>query len=503
LRITDVSDLRQTESQLREAAERYRSLFLANRDGILLVDPQTGAIVDANPAIGSLLGAHPAELLWQQLTSLFAPDRQLQQSLLLRRAREGGNPLIEIELRHGEGPLVSAEVTVSPTQIGNQLLEQYMVRDVSERRRLSEALVQAQKMEAVGQLAAGIAHDMNNVLTVVLAAGAALREEERPTDWMDALSELLEAAGRGRELVARLLSFSRRTPPRRRTFDLRLVVGEVARLLTRTLPASVRVRAEVPGEAVWLDGDESQWHQALLNLGVNGRDAMPAGGVFSLELRPAPGGRARLVARDTGTGMSEEVRRRAFEPFFTTKGQGAGTGLGLPIVFNVVTVHSGTIRIESGAEQGSAFHIEVPLAPPPAQAAAGASAAACLPMGRVLVVDDEPGVRSALTRLLERAGQRVVTAGSVDEGITRLGAEPAPTVVLCDVSMPERSGVELAEFLHRQPRPPPCVIMSGNLDPQVRTRLEGFGVQVFLEKPFSPQELTMALQRVMGGAAAR
>lgn len=496
--VTDITEQRQAEERQRDAVLRLRALFDGSRDGILLVDPVTHTVSDANPAMSALLGCSTTALVGRPVEQLFSSERTLAQGLRLRRAREDGKPVGEIEWRSPRGGTVVTEVMVSPVRTPTGTTDQYVVRDTSERRRLMDALTQAQKMDALGLLASGVAHDMNNVLSVVMHAAGALGRERLSGEGGEALGELLEATHRARDLVSTLLTFTRRTPAHRRTFDLREAVGEVVRMLRRTLPANIALEVRLPPQALPVDGDPSQWHQAILNLGVNARDAMARGGKLTVE-GTVDEHLVTLLVSDTGVGMNDETRRRAFEPFFTTKPLGAGTGLGLSIVYNVVTAHGGRVEVDSALGRGTTFRLVVPRAVAPASGEAladvPAEAVGTVPAWRLLVVDDEDLVARGAVRVLRQAGLQVESAGSGASALELLASKGPFDVVLCDAMMPGLDGGEVARRILADFPSSRVVIMSGNLDARERQRLTSLGVRWFLDKPFSADDVL----RLLGG----
>lgn len=485
----ETTELHRAEEAQQELFTLYQSLFSSSRDGILLVDEETQEIHDANPSACTMLRQERPALCGRPLKTL-APlghENELRTSLS-RALREGA--AVELTLLRGDTRF-TAEMTVGALQRRGRTLWQCVFRDVSERKRLMEALLQSQKLEAVGQLAAGVAHDMNNVLAVVIAASEAMEDLPLPDVGKQTLGELSEAATRGKELVAQLLATTRRGAVQQKTFDLRATIESAARLLQRLLPKTIAIRVERPTAPLYLRGDEGQWHQVLLNLGVNARDAMPNGGTLHLRLVRNESG-ALLEVIDTGVGMSEEVRQRALEPFFTTKEQGHGTGLGLSMVYNTVTAHGGVFSLESTPHHGTTAQILIPEALLPATTPEPSLNAAS--PGKVLLVDDEASVRSSVGRLLRMSGYEAVPAGSVEEALQQVREQGPFRIVLCDFSMPGHDGAALVEALTAEEPIERFIIMSGFLSDAIRAKLTALGVRYFLEKPFGRKELLAILR---------
>jgi signal transduction histidine kinase/ActR/RegA family two-component response regulator len=381
-----------------------------------------------------------------------------------------------------------------------------------EKRRNEEQLRQAQKMEAVGQLAGGVAHDFNNLLTVMLSAATALLESipaEHPSQ--EDAREVLHAGERAAALTRQLLAFSRRQALAPRAIDLGQIALGMERMLQRvigeTVSLSVRARAPAPVFA-----DPGQIELVLLNLAVNARDAMPRGGRLEIDVavlaehdpgRPdgadvPPGPLATLAVRDTGVGMDPEIRARIFEPFFTTKGPGRGTGLGLSTVLGIVGQSGGAIRVHSEQSNGSEFRIFLPVHQ--GKSVTALETPRNTPCGHhetILVVEDDERLRAMLRRTLREHGYEVLEAGTPGEALALAAQRAAPSLVLTDVILPEGNGVDLARELSRTWRGIPVIFMSGYagehlsavdaLPPDAR----------FVPKPFTPDVLLATVREVL------
>jgi signal transduction histidine kinase/CheY-like chemotaxis protein len=379
-----------------------------------------------------------------------------------------------------------------------------------EKRIREEQLRQAQKMEAVGQLAGGVAHDFNNLLTVVLSAGSSLHERLPPGDpGEEEAREIVEAAERAAALTRQLLAFSRRQHLAPRLVDLGEIAAGMETMLRRTLGEAVALRLEVQGPApVW--ADPGQLEIALLNLCVNARDAMPRGGRLDVSVatlgaedpaRPrggdVPGGPLALLSvRDTGTGIDAATRERIFEPFFTTKGQGRGTGLGLPIVHGVVTEAGGAIRIESEQGRGTEFRLYFPLRAGEARAAPERSAPAH-PTGTetVLVVEDDPHLRGVVRRVLSQHGYGVRAVGSAADA--RAVSGDAPDLVIADIILPDGNGLDLVRELSARWPSAGVLFISGYTGEHLRA-IGALPQDVhILPKPFTAETLLVRVREAL------
>ncbi|MFO0662219.1 MAG: ATP-binding protein, partial [Polyangiaceae bacterium] len=348
------------ERASREVTDRFRALFRASRDGLVLLDANTRWILEANPSFCAMLGYAPEALDEKFFDQLFPAKVALSQRLQLDQARQTSGSPLDIDLVHAEGRIVTTEIVVSSSASERGPVDHYVVRDVTERRAVAERALQAQKMEAVGQLASGVAHELNNVLMVISTVAETL-PSHGSTEVVEARNDLLDTARRGRDVIAALMTTARRGPALVGAFDLVDTTVQVVHMMKRLVPANVSVTFMVPSEPVLVSGDAAQIHQALLNLAINARDALPNGGEIQFHVTQQ-GATTRVSVRDNGVGMAPEVRRRALEPFFTTKPVGQGTGLGLSTVYAVVNHHRGTVTIDSVEGSGTTVTLEFPLA---------------------------------------------------------------------------------------------------------------------------------------------
>jgi signal transduction histidine kinase/ActR/RegA family two-component response regulator len=377
-----------------------------------------------------------------------------------------------------------------------------LVRDITDRVRLERDLAHAQKMESVGRLAGGVAHDFNNLLTAILAHAEFVREETGPAHAARPdLDGIVQSANLGAQLTRRLLAVARKQPVTMTRVSLPRLVGELDVVLRRTVGPSIDVQTVVRVADGDVLADTGQLEQVLLNLAVNARDAMPAGGVLSVTVEPdpeLPDARVRLTVADTGAGMDAATRDRIFDPFFTTKPDGQGTGLGLSIVYGIVTRAGGSIAVESAPGRGSRFDLRFPIA---TALSATPQVARDVPVGgseTVLVAEDDPAVRQLAVRTLQRYGYHVLAARDGVHALDIARSHPGPIhLLLTDVLMPRMGGPEAAERLRRERPGIPVVFMSGytaghDLDPHAER---------VVAKPFAVEELAVAVRDAMDRAA--
>ena len=395
-------------------------------------------------------------------------------------------------------------------------------QEIAERTRLEQQLLQAQKMEALGQLAGGIAHDFNNLLTVISGNLSLARLHSRLDDKTVALLQAAEqGAHRASDLTRQLLAVGRRTFSLPQALDLHDVVREVVEILRRTIDPRIVIETPAP-EIVWyVHADSGQMFQALMNLCMNARDAMPEGGRLRIALenvtreKPANGGSVRgqsecyvrLTVSDTGIGMEESVCRRVFEPFFTTKEVGKGTGLGLAMAYGIVTQNKGTITVESTPGMGSRFMIELPRhieLETDAEFSAEVISEKAAPQTpertgeTVLVVEDEDGIRKLARTVLEQVGFMVLEAEDGVRGLDVYKKEQNRiAAVILDLTMPKRSGLEVLASLRRVNPGVRVILCSGYSAAAQKLDLVKIGVMAFLQKPYTPAELARTLCNVL------
>jgi CheY-like chemotaxis protein len=366
-----------------------------------------------------------------------------------------------------------------------------------------EQLRQTQKLEAVGRLAGGIAHDMNNVLAAIMGMASALRANCSDQDLRARpLDSILHASSRGRDLVKGLTEFASKRLEEPRWFSLNDLVRKEAELLGHARLRQVRLELDLDPALPGIRGDASALGSTIMNLGINALDAMPDGGTLCIRSRTLDGPRIELTVTDTGCGMPPEVLARAVEPFFTTKPVGKGTGLGLARVYGTVKAHGGTVELQSRPGQGTCvrmlFPVEVaaPQLPDPA--------ASPLPEGghrqlSVLLVDDDDLIQGSTHALLEVMGHRTVTVSSGEAALVQLEAGYQPDIVLLDMNMPGLGGAGTLPRLRALRPPLPVLLATGRVDQTVLDLVQAHPNVTLLSKPFGIKELRQQLQARTGG----
>jgi PAS domain S-box-containing protein len=532
----DVTERIEAERALRENEERLRILADGLPGGLVfqLRVEQGGRarrFTYMSAGVASLHGLDAASALRDPLP-LF---RQLEEpgwarlQELLDDALARGSP-IAAELRYrppGCGARWSLLRTVPRRTPDGAVLWDGVEIDVTERKlaeeerhRLQLLLLQSQKMEAVGQLASGVAHDFSNLLGVILLNLEMLGEQDLPAHTRDELEQASDAVNRGVALSRQLLVFSRREVPQPRPVELHALFGNLLRMLRRMIGETIALELAPWPEDLWLDADPGMIEQVIMNLVVNARDAMPGGGRVTLRTEVLelggdshesptarhPAARAGcfvlIEVRDTGIGMDEATAKRAFEPFFTTKETGRGTALGLATVHDIVEQHHGWVELETAPGRGSTFRVILPRmdgAPPDSAEAIVSRPTWRRGRERVLVVEDDPAFRRVVSSSLERLGYIVATAAHGDEAVERwAGAARELDLVLSDVVLPGTvSGPELVAFLRRHHPGLKAVLMSGYSADTVGIVLPTDGSVRFLQKPIPSHVLTRTIREAL------
>jgi PAS domain S-box-containing protein len=512
---------KRTEEQLRISEVRYRRLFESAKDGILILDAATGQIVDANPFMTELLGYSHGEYLGKYLWQIGAfADLVANQAAFEKLRRRHYIRYDNLPLKAKDGRLVDVEFVsnVYPEEGHEHDTIQCNIRDSTQRKSTERKLFQAQKMAAMGIFTGGVAHNINNLLGVIIGNMELLRErtaEDKKS--MEYAHEAIEAALQGAELIRRMLAFARQQPLRPQRIDINELVSNIVKTLGGLIGEDVQVSLHLSEEMVWpvlIDGP--QLEASIMNLAVNAREAMPHGGRldFSTSNRrldaeadlvvpvTTPGDYVAITVSDTGVGMSGEVMQHIFEPFFSTKGLAdkPGTGLGMSTVFGFIQQSGGHIGVESKVGAGSTFRLFLPRldevapiekAPTPRDALGGRES--------VLVVEDNAAVRRAVVRQLESLGYNVLQAKDAATALAVLAEEPVD-LLFTDIVIPGTiDGVALARTAQAHWPSIKILLTTGFGDTASRGDAQGLLV---LEKPYRTTDLARALRQTLDGDRA-
>jgi two-component system, cell cycle sensor histidine kinase and response regulator CckA len=510
-------EIKRNEQALRRSEARYRSLVQSSVYGIYRASLQ-GRFLDVNAALISMLGYTSAEevLLLDPEKHVFANPEE--QHRLFDQFRDTGRlEGMDVKWKRRDGSTITVRISgraVASEDEPADVLEA-IAEDVTERRALEEQFRQAQKMEAVGRLAGGVAHDFNNLLMVVSGyAEVILSKLEIDDPLSDKARAIQQAADRATTLTRQLLAFSRKQLLELKVVDVNAIVSDMERLLRPLIGENVELVAKLAPHAGYTRADAGQLEQVLMNLVVNAKDAMPAGGTLTIQTENIladdssrrgqafirPGSYVMLSVTDTGMGMDKETQLRIFEPFFTTKEKGKGTGLGLSTVYGIVKQSGGYVMVHSELGHGSSFHIYLPQvegtaekhSAPAARAAAGGTET-------ILLVEDEESVRQLVRDTLESKGYKVIEAENGEGGIS-VAAQHAGKIdlVITDVVMPGMGGREMAEEIVKIRPETKILYLSGYAEDAILSEGGIENATPFLQKPFTLQNLSRKVREVLG-----
>ena len=519
--VADISERKRAEEALRASEAQYRALFDLSPFPKALFDLETRRFLAVNEAAVRHYGYSREELVGMTVDDLQPPHELPQYRKRVATDRPGAERSARRKHRKKDGSVLEVELTCHRLTLEGRECVLAVALDVTERSNMERQMREAQKMEAIGNLAGGIAHDFNNLLSVVLSYSEILAAGLKAGDPMRAdLGEISAAGKRAADLTRQLLAFSRRQVLQPRALDLGTVVSGVTRMLQRLVGEDVEMSVVAAPGLGTVMADPGQVEQVLMNLVVNARDAMPDGGKLTIETsnveldadyaRSHPdvvaGGYVMLAVTDTGSGMSAATRERIFEPFFTTKENGKGTGLGLSTVFGIVRQSGGNVWVYSEPGEGTTFKVYLPLADGAFVPAVDVAADTRSGSGTetILLVEDEEPVRTLARTILERAGYRVLEAQSGGDALLICEQHPARIhVLVTDVVMPRMSGRQLAERLCAVRPEMKVLFMSGYTDRSiVRHGILDSDV-AYLQKPITPGLLTRRVREVLDAKDGR
>ncbi len=515
------------ERRAAEIVDARLAAIVQSSDDAIVSKTLEGVVMSWNEAATRIFGFEAAEMIGTSIYRLIPPERHDEERRVIERISRGERVArIETERLRKDGGRIVIELSVSPLRdrSGRIVGAASIKRDVTERRRAEQQLRQAAKMEAIGRVAGGLAHDFNNQLHALRGfADFVARDPNLGPTAREDLHQVQRAADRMASLTRQLLAFSRRQVLTPETVDLDGAVSEMQPMLQRLIGSNVEMRVDRAPGTKWVRVDPAQLLQVVMNLAINARDAMPGGGRLEMrtgtcwlgtadvlvmeEFELEPGEFAVLSVSDSGVGIEPADLPQIFEPFFTTKGIGEGTGLGLPTVHGIVTQSHGAIQVTSTPGRGTTFTIYLPLAPAPEpdQPALSRASGAHEIGARVLVVGDEDLVREVAARSLEQAGFRVQRARHGREALQILETAPRFDLVVSDVVMPVMGGRELGQRLAGIYPDLPIIWMSGHPREALSDIVGTAEESRYLQKPVAPDTLVSAARRVLHlrGAAER
>jgi PAS domain S-box-containing protein len=516
--IREISQRKRAEEKLRESEERYRELF-ENANDIVYTHDLAGDLTSVNRMGEQISGYTRDEILKMNITQIVAPEHLDRVRQMVADATSWvGATTCELEIVTRDHERVMLEVSSRLVwQKRKPVAVQGIARDVTGRKTLEDQLRQAQKIEAIGKLAGGVAHDFNNILTAIIGhADLMLKEPGQGSErTLSGVQAIKNAAERAAGLTQQLLAFSRKQVLRPVILNLNAMISESMKMLRPVITEHIQLALVLDPALGSMKADPGQIEQVIVNLVVNARDAMPQGGKLTIETARVnlddayarqhasvrPGHYVMLAVSDTGSGMNADAQAHIFEPFFTTKGRGKGTGLGLSTVYGIVKQSGGSIWVSSERGEGTAFKIYFPCVDQPAEEVATRAQLTESPGGSetILVVEDEEMVRRLVCQILTSKGYRVLEAANGEEGLLVCKRQPFPIhIMVTDVVMPEMNGRDLANRVAAIRPAMKVLFMSGySEDAVVRDGVLDPGLN-FIQKPFAPEALAWKVREVLG-----
>ncbi len=522
--------LHQRSGQLHTSEKKYRLLAESMRDVLLTIDPDF-MITYVSPSVSGLFGFTPLELTGTPVESLSGATGGATLTEIFTRYL--ANPELQSEIpfefpfRRKDGTVFPAELTPSPIRDGSETFSgiQAILRDISERKRaerekvaLEEQLHQSEKMQMIGQFAGGIVHDYNNQLAGIMGFAELIKSEyPQESETHEAANSILNIARRAADLTSQLLAFARKGNYVYQDIDLHFIVREIVSILSHSIDPSIIIVQRLEASPTYSKGDPGQIHNALLNIALNARDAMPQGGTLLFTTRTttvgeefrsrfqkeiSPGRYVQITISDTGHGIEETIMDRIFEPFFTTKAPGKGTGMGLAAVYGTVQAHKGIVDVRSEVSKGSSFHIYLPLCDAETPPAGHDAVAALTPgSGRILLIEDDANVQKVISMVLKKTGYTIDSFGDATEAIERYRAAPFDAVVL-DLILPSMNGMDVLKQLRSINGSVRILLCSGfSPDGEVRGLLDD-RYTFFIKKPFTLGELSDKVSTLLDSSRA-
>lgn len=508
--VTDITEQKRYVEQL-----HLQSQALHSTANAIVITDKGGVIEWVNPAFSTLTG-YPFEEVVGQHTRIFrsgAQDssyyKELWDTVLRGEVWRG-----ELLNKRKDGSIYNEEQTITPVRDPDGTISRFIAikEDVTEKRKFEQQMIRTQRMESIGNLAGGVAHDLNNVLTPIMMSIEMIREKIHDAKTANLLDTLDKGARRGSEIIKQLLSFARGIEGRHNNFQARHLIRDIQKLIEQTFPKSVTLKTDLPGDLWLISGDVSQIQQVILNLCLNAKDAMPEGGALEITARNVTldqqftmidmvaqsGDYVRISVSDTGSGMSSEVLEHIYEPFFTTKEEGRGTGLGLTMVNNIVKSHNGFVNVYSEEGRGTVFKIYFPAVKEELDESV-VQQGEDISHGNgklILVVDDDEAIRIITQTTLEKHGYRTITAEDGLRAIAEFRKRMTEiSLIIMDIRMPNMDGFQAITEIKKIRPDVRIIAVSGLLRDESEIKDD---VKMFIHKPYTAKVLLDSIERVLG-----
>ncbi len=503
--------------QLKKSERLYADLFEYSPDMYHSINRE-GIMISCNLTESQVLGYAKEELIGQSVLKLYPEDEHDHVREHLTRMFEFGQDLkgVEEQVQRKDGTLLDVSVNTSLVYDvdGHPSVVRIVLRDITLKKKIDEKVLQAQKIDSIGNLTAGIAHNFNNILTAILGSASIMKRKVAADQRLTKYLDLIETTSRrGAAMTRQLNTFARKDTPQFNPVDMNTIIDQTLRLFEATMPKTVHIRFTASTEPVIVDGDDGQLQQALLNLCLNSRDAMPNGGVLKVECAPAlldevqaaqlangkAGPYVRLEVTDSGSGIPQENLQRVFEPLFTTKEPGKGTGLGLSVVYGIVRSHNGNITVESEVNSGTTFTMYLPRSQRSGAIRAEQKAASDIVGGseRILLIEDEISVGRVGSDILSELGYTIELAENGRDAIDRLGGGRPFDLVILDMNMPRLGGRETFKLVKEICPSMRVIVCSGYSAAMLDDHEFARSIDGYIQKPYELPDLARKIRAVL------
>ncbi|VVB94784.1 Chemotaxis protein CheY [uncultured archaeon] len=512
---TEITEHKKTEEALKESEEKYHTLIDNIQDGVFII--QDAIIQFANEAFARMSGYTVKEVIGKDFRELVAPEdlEMVADRYLRRQAGEDVPHEYEFHILHKDGRTrILFNMNVGLITYRERLASMGTVKDITEKKKLESQLLRAQRMESIGTLASGIAHDINNVLTPIMLSGELLQERLTDEDSKRLLNTIKKSTHRGANLMKQVMSFAKGVEGERNPLQVSHLITEIRQITKETFPRNIEIKTDMPKDLWTISGDATQLHQVIMNLCVNARDAMSDGGILSISaenfffdesyarmnIEAKIGPYIVITVSDTGMGIPVKILDRIFEPFFTTKEHGKGTGLGLSTALGIVRSHGGFINVYSEVGNGTAFKVYLPAITTieTKKAEDGRSKVSTGKGESVLIVDDEPQILEITRAILEKSGYKVITASNGMEAIALYKQNNCEIkIILMDMMMPVMDGPMSIQELRKVNPEVRIIAVSGLTDKDKIEKIKETQPHAFLTKPYTTEKLLMTIHEVI------